>query len=91
MKTLWVYLHACIATVAWAFILLALCLALLDPSSSVNRDPVFAVIAILMAAGHLSCGSLLFRQIRRDIREARRQKPAEGDAGTKVRRARSSS
>ena len=91
MKALWICLHACIAAIAWVFILLALCLALLDPNSGINRDPVFAAIAILLAAGHLSGGSYLFRQIRRDIREARRQRQEARDAGVDGRRARSSS
>lgn len=72
MKTLWIYAHACLASLAWIFILLAWSLALLDPKSGINQDPVFATIAILVALGHLSAGSYLVRRIRDEIGEARK-------------------
>jgi hypothetical protein len=72
VKTLWIYVHACLASLAWIFILLAWSVALLDPRSGINQDPVFATISILVALGHLSAGSYLVRRIRDDIREARR-------------------
>lgn len=81
MKTLWIYIHACIASITWVFILLALCLSLLDPKSGINQDPVIAVIAIFLTLGHLSCGSYLVRRIRQEIRESKKQKLATNGSG----------
>lgn len=67
MKRLWVYVHAAMASMAWIFILIALALALLDPKSGLNQDPVFAAIAICVAVGHLSSASYLVRRIREEI------------------------
>jgi hypothetical protein len=83
MKTLWICIHACLASIAWIFILLALCLALLDPKSGINQDPVFAAIAIFVVIGHLSYGSYPIRRIREMIREMKVHKPATNDAGNR--------
>ena len=72
MKTLWIYFHASIASIAWLFILLALCLALLDANAGIQQDPVFTVIGVLLALGHLSGGIYLVHGIREEIRGARR-------------------
>jgi len=71
VKTIWIYIHASIASIAWLFILLAWFMALLDPRSGINQDPVFAAIAIVVALGHLSAGSYLVRRIRQEISESR--------------------
>lgn len=82
MKMLWIHAHASVASIAWLFILLALFVALLDPRSGINQDPVFAAIAIFVALGHLSAGSYLFRCIREEIREARKAaRIANGNRG----------
>jgi hypothetical protein len=72
VKTVWIYVHACLASLAWIFILMAWSMALMDPRSGINQDPVFATIAIVVALGHLSSGSYLVRRIRDEIHEARR-------------------
>ncbi|MBB3181970.1 hypothetical protein [Variovorax sp. Sphag1AA] len=71
MKTLWIYVHASIASLAWLFILVALSFALLDASAGIREDPVFSVISIVLALGHLSGGLYLVHCIREEIREAR--------------------
>lgn len=76
MKTFWVYVRAAIASMAWIFILLALCLALFDPTSDIHRDPAVAVIAIVLALGHLACGPYLVRGIHDNVRQANRQRSA---------------
>lgn len=78
MKTLWIYVHACLALLAWIFILLAWSVALLDPRSGINQDPVFAAISYLVALGHLSAGSYLVRRIREDIRQAKQASAITG-------------
>lgn len=80
MKRLWIYVHAAIASMAWIFVLLALALALLDPKSALNQDPLFAAIAIFVAVGHLSSASYLVRRIREEIFQTKRagsHRPAE--------------
>ncbi|QRY35235.1 MULTISPECIES: hypothetical protein [unclassified Variovorax] len=81
MKKLWTCIHAGVASIAWVFILLALCLTLLDPKSGINQDPVFAVIAIFVTIGHLCCGSYLLHRISEEIREAKKQKRMTSGAG----------
>ena len=71
MKTVWIYVHASIASTAWLFVLLTWCLSLLDLRSNLHQDPVFTVIAIFMTLGHLSIGSYLARRIREEILEAK--------------------
>ena len=72
MKTFWIYFHASIASIAWLFILMALCLALLDASAGIQQDSVFKLIGVLLALGHLSGGFYLVHGIRKGIRGARR-------------------
>jgi hypothetical protein len=76
MKTLWIYLHAGIASAAWLCILMALSMALMDAKSSLHQDPVYATIAVCLAIGHLSAGSYLWHRVRDELRATRR-KPAE--------------
>ena len=70
MKTLWIYVHASVASITWLFILLALSLAMLDANADINRDPVFTVIGVLLMLGHLSGGIYLAHSVRDEIRQA---------------------
>ena len=51
------------ASVAWVSLLLALCLALLGPTSGIHQDRVLAVIAIFMNAVHWGSESRLRHRI----------------------------
>ncbi|SEB24374.1 hypothetical protein [Variovorax sp. YR216] len=72
MKTVWIYVHAIVASIAWLFILLALSLALLDTNAGIQQDPVFAAVGVLLALGHLSAGTYLLHRIREEVRATRR-------------------
>ncbi|MEJ8810812.1 hypothetical protein WKW77_07010 [Variovorax ureilyticus] len=78
MKTLWIYVHAIVASIAWLFILLALCLALLDANAGLQQDPAFISIGILLTLGHLSGGTYLMRRVREEVRATRRIEAASG-------------
>jgi len=75
MKTLWIYFHAAVASLAWLFILLALSMVLLDGNAGMQQDPAFVVIAILLTLGHLSGGTYLVHRIREEVRGARNSDP----------------
>jgi hypothetical protein len=70
VKTLWIYVHAFVASITWLLILLALSLTLLDANATINHDPVFTVIAVLLTLGHLSGGIYLAHSVRDEIRQA---------------------
>jgi len=71
MKKLWTYAHATIALFAWAFILLALSLAVMNARAAIDDDMAYAVIVSFVAIGHLSGASYLVRRIRDDVRAAK--------------------
>ena len=82
MRRSWHYVVVAVASMAWAFILLALCLALFDPMSAIHGDPVVAAIVIFLALGHLACGRYLLRGIHDDLRHVNSQRSAASRGGS---------
>ncbi|MEJ8856892.1 hypothetical protein WKW79_20115 [Variovorax robiniae] len=71
MKTLWTWVHAVVALIAWLFILVVLSLGLLTAQSSIHEDTTYVLIVLFVVIGHLSAASYLVRRIRDDLRAAR--------------------